>query len=105
MDRVLIDQGSTTCFNKRAILLQYPAEMTGEETQSIDTVLSLMRLHVDISQILINLFLIVTIIINCKFKFQVLSNPERATSEALKSRRLPTAVIDRSEGRSEAAHS
>ena len=32
-------------------------------------------------------------IIKCKFNFQVLSNPDRATLEKLKSCRLPTPVL------------
>jgi len=84
-------------FYKRAILLHFPADMTGEEPQSVDTVLFL---HATSCGHKLNCDqLIILIIIKCKFIFQVLSNPERATSEELKSRMrrwkhtLPTPVI------------
>jgi len=51
-----------------------------------------MRLHADVSLIVLNLFLIV-IIIKCEYKFHVFSHPDRANSEALKSRRLPTPAL------------
>jgi len=38
-------QGSATFFNKRAILLHLPADMTGEEPQNVDDVLFFMGLH------------------------------------------------------------
>jgi len=37
-----------TFFNKRAILLRFLADMTGDEPQSIFTVLFFMRLRMDI---------------------------------------------------------
>jgi len=41
--------GVDNFFNKRAILLHFPADMTGEETQSVDTVIFFMRLPMDMS--------------------------------------------------------
>jgi len=43
--------------------------MTGEELQSADTVLFFMRLHVYISETVLNVILIV-IMIKCKLKFK-----------------------------------
>jgi len=40
---------AATFFNKSAIQLYFPANVTGEEPQNIDTVLFFMRLHMDIS--------------------------------------------------------
>jgi len=48
--------------------------MTGEELQRIDAALFFTLLHMD-KKIALNLIVIV-IIIKCKFKFHVLSNPE-----------------------------
>jgi len=42
-------QGSATFFDKRAILLHSPPDMTGDETQNVDTVLFFIRLHMDVA--------------------------------------------------------
>ena len=89
------EEWRSVTFFKRAILPNFPADMTGEEQQNVDTVIIFTRLHIHLRWIALNLILIV-IIIESKFKFEVLSNPERATSEGrkgrmrLRSRRLPT---------------
>jgi len=80
-----LDQGSATFSNKRHILLHFPADITAEGPQNVDTVLFFRRLHMTTSQIVLNLILIVAII-KCKFRFDVLSNPDKVTSEEPKSR-------------------
>jgi len=37
--------GRQTFFYKRAILIHFPAEMTGGEAQNVDTVIFFLRLH------------------------------------------------------------
>jgi len=41
--------GIGNLFNKRAILLHFPGDMTGEEPPSVDNVLFFLQLHMDIS--------------------------------------------------------
>jgi len=52
-------------------LLHFPADITGEEPQNVDTVLFFTRLHKGIGQIVINVILT---LIKSKLKFYVLSN-------------------------------
>jgi len=45
---VCLSTGAGNFFNKRAILLHFPPDTTGEESQNVDNVLFFMRLHMDI---------------------------------------------------------